>query len=297
MKLYTLKTFTGLPVMLLFIFQNCSSDKDGYTPPEPVIQVKLANSPALGSYLTDKDGRTLYYFANDSVTVNTCKGGCAALWPIFFAGINTQTIGEGLDINDFDTIGTGATQQLAYKGRPLYYYAPATGGVNTPEAAGQILGENVGGNWFVAKPDYTIMITNAQLVGQDGNNYIFDTLAATATPDYAVGNGKSRYFTDALGRALYIFRNDRLNKNNCTGGCATTWPVYIMDKIVVPSALDKTLFGAIDIAGGKQMTYKGWPLYYYAGDNMTMGLTRGVSVPQSDVWPIATRGLKTAPAP
>ena len=38
-------------------------------------------------------------------------------------------------------------------------------GTNTQEAAGQTLGEGIGNIWFVAKPDYTIMLVNAQLVG------------------------------------------------------------------------------------------------------------------------------------
>ncbi|MGJ7031256.1 COG4315 family predicted lipoprotein [Niabella hirudinis] len=283
--------FPGLLAFAILLIARCSSD-DSYTPPAPVMQVKLANSASLGDFLVDKDGRTLYFFANDSATVNTCQSaGCKALWPIFFAGITPQTIGKGLDINDFDTIGAGASMQLAYKGRPLYYYAPSSNGTNKPEAAGQTLGEGVGNNWFVAKPDYTITVTNAQLVGADGNKY--DSALTLIT-----NNSKTRYLTDARGNTLYAFTVDKLNTSNCTSaGCLGTWPVYVMDKIVVPSYLNKADFTVITHpSGSKQLAYKGWPLYYYVGDNMTMGLNKGVSVSYPR-WPVVVRSRTAAPAP
>jgi len=36
--------------------------------------------------------------------------------------------------------------------------------------------------------------------------------------------------------------------------------------VVVPSILDKTKFGSINIVGRTQLTYKGWPLYYFGQD-------------------------------
>lgn len=288
-----------LAILISFglLFIKCSDDKEGYVQPKPKL-VQLKNKANLGNYLTDKDGKTLYYFANDSVTANTCSGGCATVWPVFYAGSISQTLlGAGLKLSDFGEITTGSgTKQTTYKGRPLYYYAPATGGVNTQEAAGQTTGEGVGGVWFVAKPDYTIMLTRAQLVGLDGKNYTFTI--ASPTPTYSEGNGKSIYFTDSLGRSLYIFKNDKSNKNNCTSsGCMAQWPVYEAVNIIVPSTLDKTLFGSITLPNGKkQMTYKGWPLYYFTPDNMTMGSTKGVSSPAAGVWPIGTKDLETAPA-
>lgn len=272
---------------VILVAAACSSD-DNYTPPAPVMQVKLATNATHGNYLVDKDGRTLYFFANDSATVNTCvSAGCKALWPVFFAGITPQTIDKGLDINDFDTIGSGGAMQLAYKGRPLYYYAPGAGGTNTPEAAGQIQGDGIGNNWFVAKPDYTIMLTNAQLVGADGKKY-------DSTLQVTTGNSKTRYLTDAQGITLYAFTNDKLNTSNCTGGCAGIWPVYEMEKIVVPSYLDKAKFTVITHPSGKkQLAYNGWPLYYYIQDNMIMGLNKGVSVSYPK-WPAVVKSRAVA---
>ncbi len=273
--------------------------KDDYIPPT-AYSVQLKSSTTLGSYLADKDGRTLYFFANDSATVNTCAGGCAVLWPVFNAQITVADIGSGLNFSDFSQITNAAgTQQTTYKGRPLYYYAPVSGGVNTPEAAGLTGGDAFGGVWFVAKPDYTIMLTRAQLVGKDTKKYTFDT-TGTPTPTYAENSGKSVYFTDAKGVTLYIFRPDKQNKNTYTSatdvGKNAVWPIYEMDKIVVPSVLDKSLFSVIDVFGKKQLTYKGWPLYYFGEDAMVMGANKGVSVPNPGIWPVATRGLRLSPA-
>ncbi|AHF15974.1 COG4315 family predicted lipoprotein [Niabella soli] len=277
-----------------FIFSGCSADNAYQAPAQ--MEIQLQTSATLGSYLTDKDGRTLYYFANDSATVNTCtSAACMGKWPVFYSEkLSASTTGSGLTFSDFGVITTaGGAKQSTYMGRPLYYYAPAGDGVR--EAVGATSGEKVGNVWFVAKPDYTIMITNAQLVGANGKNYTFTI--TSPTPTYVEGNGKSAYFTDAHGVALYIFKPDKQNTNTFTKPDLSNnavWPVYEMDKIVVPSLLDKSLFGVITVYGKKQMTYKGWPLYYFGQDAMTMGLTKGVSVPSPGVWPVATKDLVPA---
>jgi len=291
--------FIGIFILLAVTISSCHR-KDGVDR-SPVFVVKLNNYTSLGSYLTDNSGRTLYYFANDSASVNSCSGGCAKVWPIFHTdSLTSQFIGDGLSLSDFGEITiSGGIKQNTYKGRPLYYYAPSNGGTNKLEAPGHTSGEGVGGVWFVAKPDYTIMLTRAQLVGNNSKNYIFDT-AGTPSPTYSEGNGKSIYFTDAKGVTLYIFKPDKFNTNTFTKPDFSNdpvWPLYQMDKIVVPSVLDKSLFGVITVFGKKQMTYKGWPLYYFGQDAMTMGATKGVSFPAAGVWPVATRGLMTAPNP
>jgi predicted lipoprotein with Yx(FWY)xxD motif len=275
-------------IMLLLTASSCK--KDSGAEPYPVIEVQLKSHTTFGSILTDKDGRTLYYFANDATTANNCTGGCEAVWPVFYVNdLTADELGAGLTLLDFTSITTQTgKKQLAYKGRPLYYYAPLVNGVNTPEAAGSTGGENVNAVWFVAKPDYSIMFTNAQLTGHDGKNYL---------SNYTEGVGKTIYFTDAKGLTLYTFKNDRLNDNNFTAADFSNngvWPIYETDKIVVPSVLDKTLFGSITVYGRKQLTYKGWPLYYFGQDAMVMGSNKGVSFPSPGVWPVAVKDITPA---
>lgn len=281
--------YLGVFVLTSFVMQSCDKSDDPEPTPSP-IQVQLASNATLGDILTDKDGRTLYYFANDADTASTCTGGCEMVWPAFtMDALTADKIGAGLDIADFTTtVNASGKTQVVYKGRPLYYYAPGTGGTNTPEAAGETTGENVGGVWFVAKPDYTIMFTNTQLVGADGKHY---------TSDYVEGEGKTIYFTDANGVTLYTLVSDRYNKNNFTKPDFSNnsfWPIYEMENIVVPSSLDKSLFSTIDVYGRTQLTYKGWPLYYFGQDAMEMGLNKGVSVPAPGVWPVAVKDMEAA---
>lgn len=258
------------------------------TPTGPTIEVSIATDASLGSYLVDKDGYTLYFFSNDSKGRTSCTNGCASYWPYFYAGaLTSDNLGAGLNIADFDTIVVNGANQTRYKGWPLYYYAPNG---TTKEPAGQITGESVS-NWFVAKPNYTIMLANGQLVGGNGINYL---------STYAVGDGKTDYFTDAHGLTLYTFTVDSANINKFTHADFLnnpSWPIYDTTAIVVPSALDKTLFSSITVFGHHQLTYKGWPLYYYGGDNKTQGLTKGITVGPTpgSKWPIVVAGEAGAP--
>jgi predicted lipoprotein with Yx(FWY)xxD motif len=248
--------------------------------------VKIAIDDNLGQYLEDKDGQALYYFSNDHDGRNSCAGGCAAIWPYFYAGELTQAkLGEGLDLADFDTIIVKGINQTRYKGWPLYYYAPQG---TSLEPRGQITGEAIP-NWLVAKPDYSIMLVNAQLVGNDGKNYL---------NSYAEGTGKTVYFTDAYGVTLYTFKIDSFEINKYTTADFSNngyWPIYEKTNIIVPSTLDKNLFSVINVFNRKQMTYKGWPLYYFGPDQNIRGNNKGVSVPSPGVWPVPEKDMNAAP--
>jgi predicted lipoprotein with Yx(FWY)xxD motif len=273
-------------VALLAIQYGCKKTESGTPYNSSIYLVSLASNAAHGQYLVDKDGRTLYFFSNDADGKNSCSGGCAAYWPYFNAGTLTiSNLGTGLILTDFGTIVVNGTNQTTYKGWPLYYYAPDG---MTMEPAGTISGESVA-NWFVAKPDYTIMLSNAQLVGNDGKDYL---------GTYAVGTGKTVYFTDAKGVTLYTFSPDSFNINKFTKPDFSNnsyWPIYDTTVVVVPSLLDKTLFTSITFHGKKQLTYKGWPLYYFGADNKIRGNNKGVSVPAPGVWPVAVKDMNSAP--
>jgi predicted lipoprotein with Yx(FWY)xxD motif len=283
----------GLFMSVLLLAGCTRDDKVVVDPPIPAAPklIKLQTSPTLGSYLVDKDNRALYYFSSDANGKNNCAGGCEAVWPPFYAdSLQARNLNDSLSFTDFTaTVTASGKKQLVYKGWPLYYYAPSVGGVNTPEAPGLTTGENVGGVWFVAKPTYTIMLANAQLIGHDGKTY---------KSDYTVGTGKTIYFTDGNGLTLYAYNKDKYNKNNYTKpdfSNNATWPVYEQDKIVVPSTLDSTLFSVIDVYGKKQLTYKGWPLYYFIQDSSIRGLNKGISFPAPAVWPVPVKNIAAAP--
>ncbi|RED60273.1 cupredoxin domain-containing protein [Cohnella lupini] len=104
------------------------------------------------------------------------------------------------------------------------------------------------------------------------------------------------YLTDGKGMALYLFTKDMADLSSCQGTCLTNWPVAYSDQLIVPDGLDAKDFGAfVRTDGGKQLTYQGWPLYYFNKDAKA-GDVNGEGA--NDVWflvkhPFYTIGLGT----
>ena len=266
---------------LTFIF-SCKKDViDPEPEPEPEIpMVKLTQNGTLGNILTDHKGKTLYIFSNDAGATSTCTGTCLENWPVYY--IQDLKLGTGLDAADFGTIEGTSGKQTTYKGWPLYYY-------KNDAAAGQTNGEAVAGNWWVAKPDYSIMYVNAQLKGADGVNY---------KGDYTLGDGLTKYFVDEKGRTLYGFARDNFGKNNFTKSDFSNnsvWPIYEETLEAIPSTLSKADFSTIDVFGKKQLAYKGWPLYYFGADNAVKGSNKGVSFPSPGIWPVINENVTSLP--
>ena len=83
-------------------------------------------------------------------------------------------------------------------------------------------------------------------------------------PDAVVGP----HLADSLGNTVYFFTRDLSGTNNCTGGCASTWPIFYTSHLVLSTGLDAKDFATITTSSGQlQTTYKGWPMYYYAPAN------------------------------
>ncbi len=240
--------------------------------------IKLMEDAELGMVLTDSDGFTLYYFTKDALPeTSLCTGGCVTNWPLFY--VENPEPGEGLDVDDFSSIEhPEGGMQTTYKGWPLYYF-------QNDLNPGETNGETVGNVWFVAKPDYTIMLMDGLLIGKDGVTY---------NSKYEPGEEVVQYFVDEYGRSLYIFINDTYDQNNYTNPDFSNnpiWPIYEEELQSVASILDPLLFGAIDVFGRNQLTYNGWPLYYFQEESQR-GDATGVSVPSPGVWPVAVMGLE-----
>jgi predicted lipoprotein with Yx(FWY)xxD motif len=77
-----------------------------------------------------------------------------------------------------------------------------------------------------------------------------------------------RVLFDGRGRVLYGFTRDRRGgPSRCYGACATAWPVYFARGTVVRvgPGVKRSLIGRTKRRDGRlQVTYNGWPLYYYA---------------------------------
>lgn len=107
--------------------------------------IKVQEKGELGKYLTDTEGKTLYWFKNDSPGKSACMGPCAEKWPVYFR--ETVAPPEGIDAKDFGTISReDGTKQTTFRGYPLYYW------INDKQA-GDTTGQGVNNVWFVVNPD------------------------------------------------------------------------------------------------------------------------------------------------
>ena len=276
-------------VVALFLFTSCKKNTTANTPPRT--DIHLDSNAQVGTHIVDKDGKSLYFFSNDvNGGLANCTGGCLTSFPIFNADMATTTFGNGLLASDFKTITlTSGTPQTTYKGWPLYYFAQS----GLPEPAGQTNGEGVGNIWFVAKTNYSIMIANNQLIGADSIHYL-----GTYTP----GDGLTNYLCDGSGNTLYTFAKDSAFINKFTKADFsnnTVFPIYETANITVPSTLDKSLFVVTNVNGRNQLTYNGWPLYYFGADSLVKGSTKAITFPPSQpvgaIWPVAIKGEVPAP--
>lgn len=94
--------------------------------------------------------------------------------------------------------------------------------------------------------------------------------------------GVGKYLTDAEGMTLYWFKMDSPNKSACTGDCVGNWPLFFRAKVAPPPGLTADEFGTITREdGGKQTTFRGYPLYYYKGDSKA-GESKGNNM--MDIW-------------
>jgi predicted lipoprotein with Yx(FWY)xxD motif len=72
---------------------------------------------------------------------------------------------------------------------------------------------------------------------------------------------------NSKGYTLYWYAKDTRMTSACTGGCATAWPPVIGKPSAAMGVRLTGKLGTITRAGGMaQATYKGHPLYLYAGD-------------------------------
>jgi len=91
---------------------------------------------------------------------------------------------------------------------------------------------------------------------------------ADPTVKTATNDKMGKFLVDAQGMALYMFTKDTKDTSNCYGGCATAWPpLLVTDAPVLSKDLMASLVSTTTRTDGtKQLTYAGWPLYYYVKD-------------------------------
>lgn len=94
---------------------------------------------------------------------------------------------------------------------------------------------------------------------------------------------------DSQGMVLYLFTPDQGGESTCYDDCAINWPPLVVEEsAVVGEGLDDALVGTTQRTDGSlQVTYAGWPLYYFISD-VSPGDTKGQGV--GGVWYVISPG-------
>ncbi len=205
-------------------------------------EVKVTTHSQFGDILTDAAGRTLYLFKNDRRMESNCSGGCLTAWPPLLTD-EPPVAGDGVNQGRLGTIERDdGSLHVVYNGFPLYYW-------QNDAAAGDTLGQDRGGVWFVVNPYGSSVHTSAKI--QLGSDATFGDI-----------------ITDESGRVLYLWKRDEKDKSNCNGGCALAWPPLLTtDAPSLSGGLADDRLGTITRDDGStQVTYNGLPLYYFFRD-------------------------------
>jgi predicted lipoprotein with Yx(FWY)xxD motif len=135
-----------LRTLRLFIFVTTSVSLGMAQMTNEPTTLDTLTHPALGDYITDVEGKTLYIFLDDIDGTSHCYDTCAEQWPPLLAS-GLSGVNEGLNETLLSlTERQDGTSQVTYNGYPLYYFA---GDVNP----GDMNGQNWQDRWYVLSPE------------------------------------------------------------------------------------------------------------------------------------------------
>ncbi|MGH9919319.1 MAG: COG4315 family predicted lipoprotein [Nitrososphaerales archaeon] len=103
------------------------------------------------------------------------------------------------------------------------------------------------------------------------------SVAITTRKDGKLGT----ILVNSKGYTLYMFVPDKDKKVTCFSSCAAIWPPVFLsagEKAVASGNAESKLLGSDpDSAGGRVVTYAGWPLYTYIADTKP-GMVSGQAI-------------------
>jgi predicted lipoprotein with Yx(FWY)xxD motif len=229
----------------------------GTVPANATVMVRTHDT--LGDILVDANGMTLYLFTRDTPNTSNCYDQCAVNWPPLLTASEPMA-GTGADASLLGTTTrTDGSTQVTYNGWPLYYWV-------NDHMPGDATGQDVGGVWFVLDAAGEQVMTPGAQEATPEPTSAATSMGATVmiTRHATLGD----ILTDAHGMTLYLFTRDTENTSNCYDQCAVNWPPLLVEG--EPSAgtgADAALLGTTTRTDGKmQVTYNGWPLYYWVND-------------------------------
>ncbi len=257
-------------------------------------KVGANKSSKYGWYLVDAGGRTLYMFKADSrYESSDCYGQCADVWPPLLTSANPEAVAQIVNSEMLGTIERrDGSMQVTYNGWPLYYYVEDQG-------EGKFTGQDVkgfGAEWYLMAPagsyihkeggngykkmhqksdymnnqDSDMNNQESQYMNNQDADYMNNNMGV-AKVSMEKSEMHGAYLTDQRGRTLYIYIDDtRYEASNCYGDCEDmlTPLITTAEPVAVVNAVNTAMLGTIERRDGTmQVTYNGWPLYYYEEDN------------------------------
>lgn len=116
--------------------------------------------------------------------------------------------------------------------------------------------------------------------GAPASNIPAHVTLATATAPFGT------YLTDSAGRALYMWDADRGGTPTCYGACAEMWPpVTVSESVTAGAGVRPSLVSEVKRTDGtEQVTYGGWPLYFFRPDVRAGELTGQGNTGFGAVW-------------
>jgi predicted lipoprotein with Yx(FWY)xxD motif len=216
--------------------------------------VMLGKSDALGSFLVDAKGMTLYLYTKDTPNTSACYDKCATSWPPLLTS-GDPIANEGVDAGMLGTTTrTDGSLQVTYNGWPLYYFAKDA-------APGDTTGQDVGSVWYVVSAAGEKVESAPQATEPP-------VVVAAAIVNLGRTDALGSFLVDAKSMTLYLYTKDTPNTSTCYDQCATNWPPLLTTADpIAGEGVDAALLGTTTRTDGSiQVTYNGWPLYYYAKD-------------------------------
>jgi predicted lipoprotein with Yx(FWY)xxD motif len=212
------------------------------TPAEITIHASL-----LGRVLADVSGMTLYVNASDTTGKSRCKDKCLEDWePLWFPALGTPR-GDWTAVLRDD-----GKKQWAYKGRPLYSY-------RSELKPGSTVADGLEGVWKAAVVEPTPPTPSWVTIQM-----------SDVGPVLADASGHTLYTPQTEG----VWNFEKMKKETCGDEClATYWhPVLLAANEPAPVGNWSTISRE---DGSKQLSYRGYGVYTFAGDKKPGDVLRG----------------------
>ena len=130
-------------------------------------------------------------------------------------------------------------------------------------------------------PSTTVPPATSQPSPPTSQGEVTVTSSGAAGTLQVMASGLGDILADADGNTLYLFTPDDQGESTCYNQCEQSWPPFTGD-VTAGAGVEASLIGSVTRTDGSvQVTYNGWPLYYFAGDTVP-GDTNGQGL--NGIW-------------